>query len=127
MISLSVEFPEEEGIIRLVALPENMDETAYFWQWQVSADGNAPWCDLEEATELTLELQDTEEAGSLYYRLQARRIPAVFAARPTGTDTQPSTEPVQESEIINSDAVMPLSIGKESNIYVVDHQRNACR
>jgi len=119
-ISVSVEFPEQENIIRLVALPENIDETAFTWQWQVSEDGNEPWYDIETATGLAWEIQDIEEVSSLYYRLQARKIPMMFAANPTATDGEQSGEWDPDSDIINSDAVMALSVGKESNVYVVD-------
>ena len=119
-ISISVEFPEDENRILLVALPENMDEAAFTWQWQVSEDGGEPWYDIETATGLTWEIQDTEEAGSLYYRLQARKIQMMFAANPHTADSEPSEALSQNANTINSDAVMPLSIGKESNTYVVD-------
>ena len=115
-IILNVEFPEDAEILRIVAQTTNIDESAFTWQWQVSADGNDPWTDISEATELVYECAATEENINQFYRLQGRK-PA--KTRMTFAATRAITTD-EETGTITSGAIAPFSIGKNSNVYTVD-------
>ena len=117
-IYLDVEFPEE-GILRLVAHIHNIEEAMYTWQWQVSEDGNAPWTDIDGATGLICDLEDTEENFNRFYRLQGRKVAMMFMARAAVTDSDSSDAPEDDNTII-SEPIAPFSIGKSDNTYTVD-------
>ena len=117
-ISLDVEFPEE-GTLRLVAQISNIEEAMYAWQWQVSEDGNEPWTDIDGATELVYELQDTEENFNRYYRLQGRKIALMLMTRAAEASSDSSDAPIDDSTII-SEPIAPFSIGKDRNNYTID-------
>ena len=119
VISLDVEFPEE-GIMRLVAQISNIEEAMYIWQWQVSEDGNEPWIDIEGATGLVCELEDTEENFNRYYRLQGRKVARMFMARATETGRD-SSGALGDNNTIISEPIAPFSIGKDWNSnYTID-------
>ena len=121
-IILDLEFTDD-GKIRLTAEIED-EEDMYLWQWQYSEDGNEPWTDIEGATELVLELEDTEENYQRYYRIQGHKIemvPMMMSYRAA----EPEPEPEEESEpeddgIITSEPIAPFSIGKNNNNYTID-------
>lgn len=114
-ISLDVEFPEE-GILRIVARISNIEEAMYTWQWQVSEDGNEPWVDIDGATGLVCDLEDTEENFNRFYRLQGRKVAMMFKARAaeTGTDGQ------EDGNTIISAPIAPFSIEKNNRTYTID-------
>ena len=117
-ISLGVEYPEE-GILRIVAQISNVEETMYTWQWQVSEDGNEPWSDIDGATALICNLEDTEENFNRFYRLQGRKVAMMFMARATEAGSDSSDAPEDENTII-SEPIAPFSIGKNNNTYTID-------
>ena len=117
-ISLNVEFPEE-GILRLVAQISNIEEDMYTWQWQVSEDGNEPWTDIDGATGLVCDLENTEENFNKYYRLQGHKAPMMFMVMAANTDSNAS-DTVEDDSTIISEPFAPFSIGKNDNTYTVD-------
>ena len=118
VISLNVEFPEE-GILRIVAQISNVEETMYIWQWQVSEDGNEPWIDIDGATGLVCELEDTEENFNRYYRLQGRKVAMMFMARAAETGSDSSNMPEDDNTIISA-PIAPFSIEKNNRTYTID-------
>ena len=118
-IFLDVEFPEEEGIFRLVAQIANIEEDLFTWQWQYSADGNEPWINVDGAMGLVCELEDTEENFNRYYRLQGHKVPMRTRAI-TFAINRDSADVTEEDDTITSGAIAPFSIGKNSNTYTID-------
>ena len=114
-ISLDVQF-SDEGVLRLAAQISNIEEAMYTWQWQVSADGNDPWTDIEGATGLVCDLENTEENFSRYYRLQGRKVAMVFMSRAIVADPEAGWD---DSTII-SEPITPFSIGKNNRTYTID-------
>ena len=119
VITLDVEFPVE-GVMRLVAQLNNVDAFMYAWQWQYSEDGNEPWYDIDGATELVCELEDTEENFQRYYRLHGQRMPMMFRAMAVARDPETSSGTVTDGTMITSEVITPFSIGKNNNVYTVD-------
>ena len=117
-ISLDVEFPEE-GILRLTAQIHNIEEALYAWQWQVSEDGNEPWTDIDGATELVCDLENTEENFNRVYRLQGRKVAVMFKLRAAEPGGDSSDVPEDDNTII-SEPIAPFSIGKNNNTYTID-------
>ena len=117
-ISLNVEFPEE-GILRIVAQISNIEETMYTWQWQVSEDGNEPWSDIDGATGLVCDLEDTEENFNRFYRLQGQKVAMMFMSRASKTGNDSSEAPEDDNTII-SEPISPFSIEKNNNTYTID-------
>ena len=122
-ITLSVEFPEEEEpeTFRLTAKISNIEADLYLWQWQTSVDGFGPWTDVEDAYDLVLDLEATEENYNRYYRLVGQRAPVmqIFALDDTETDEGAADLPEEEDTII-SEPIAPFSIGKNNNNYTID-------
>ena len=125
-ISLNVEFPEER-ILRLVAQISNIEEDMYTWQWQVSEDGNEPWTDIEDAYDLFLDLEASEENLNRYYRLRGEKasVMQTFALRTAATEEEAveeegSEELAEDYDTIISEPIAPFSIGKNNNTYTVD-------
>lgn len=119
-IYLDVEFPEE-GIMRLVAHINNIEEAMYTWQWQVSEDGNEPWTDIDGATELVCELEDTEENFNRYYRLLGQKVAVMqtFALRATGDEEENSDLP-EDDDVIISEPIAPFSIDRNNGTYTIE-------
>ena len=116
-ITLVVEFLEESEMMCLVAQTANIEESMFYWQWQISEDGNEPWTDIEGAEGLTYTVEATEENAVKYYRLQGRRMEQrqmTFALSRGITVTD------EESGTITSGAVSPFSINKNNNVYTID-------
>ena len=117
-IYLDVEFPED-GILRLVAQISNIEEDICTWQWQVSEDGNEPWTDIDGATGLVCDLENTEENFNKYYRLQGHKALMMFMVVAANTDSNAS-DTVEDDSTIISEPFAPFSIGKNDNTYTVD-------
>lgn len=109
----SAELPDSTTV-RITAQLTDIEGSMYDWQWQVSTDGNESWTDIAGATALTYEFAATEENVTCYYRLQGqKRAPMrrmLLTAAPASID----------DGFITSGGIMPLSIGKNNNVYTVD-------
>lgn len=119
------EVAEVEPYVRITAQLTDIDESLFFWQWQVSADGNEPWTDIEGAEGLVYEFAATEENITLYYRLQGHKLeaaPMMLMAMSVADETDDAAEIADEvvDNTITSEAVTPFSIGKNNNVYTVD-------
>ena len=91
----------------------------YTWQWQVSEDGNEPWTDIDGATGLVCDLENTEENFNKYYRLQGHKALMMFMVVAANTDSNAS-DTVEDDSTIISEPFAPFSIGKNDNTYTVD-------
>ena len=118
VISLNVEFPEE-GILRLVAQVSNIEEALYTWQWQVSEDGKDPWVDIDGATGLVCDLENTEENFNRFYRLQGRKAARMFMVRAAEPGLA-SSDTLTDGNTIISEPISPLSIDKNNRTYTID-------
>ena len=119
------EVAEAEPYVRITAQLTDIDESLFFWQWQVSADGSEPWTDIEGAEGLVYEFAATEENITLYYRLQGHKLeaaPMMLMAMSVADETDDAAEIADEvvDNTITSEAVTPFSIGKNNNIYTID-------
>ena len=72
LIALDAQITEDEKIVLIAEVSEGKEDL-YAWQWQYSEDGNEPWTDIDGATELVCDLENTEENFNRYYRLQGRK------------------------------------------------------
>ena len=115
-ISLDVEFPEE-GILRLVAQLSNIEASMYTWQWQFSENGNEPWTDIDGATGLVLELEDTDENFNRYYRLRGEKAVMLYARRAAEVN---SPELPEDNNTIISAPIAPFSIDRNNGTYTID-------
>ena len=119
------EVAEVEPYVRITAQLTDIDEFLFFWQWQVSADGNEPWTDIEGAEGRSYEFAATEENITWYYRLQGHKIeamPMMRMALPAADETDDTAGITDEvvGATITSEAVTPFSIGKNNTIYTID-------
>lgn len=115
------EVADVEPYVRITAQLTDIDESLFFWQWQVSADGNEPWTDIEGAEGLSYEFAATEENITWYYRLQGHKteaMPMMLKAMPAANETETAGNAADDT--IASEAVTPFSIGKNNNVYTVD-------
>ena len=119
-ITLDVEFPEE-GILRIAAEINNIEKELYTWQWQVSEDGEEPWSDIDGATELVCDLENTEENFNRYYRIQGQKVTMMrmFAARAVELHSE-SSDIQEDDNMIVSEPIAPFSIGKNNRTYTID-------
>lgn len=122
---VDAEAAEAEPYVRITAQLTGIDESMFFWQWQVSVDGNEPWTDIEGAEGLAYEFAATEENITWYYRLQGHKMeamPMMRMAMPVADEADDAAGITDEvaGGTITSEAVTPFSIGKNNNIYTID-------
>jgi len=113
------EVAEAEPYVRITAQLTDINEFLFFWQWQVSADGNEPWTNIEGAEGLSYEFAATEENLTWYYRLQGHKteaMPMMLKAMPAANETDTAGNAADAT--ITSEAITPFSIGKNNNVYM---------